>query len=199
MPRTIGSYSQNTRTLVRQSAERLFARHGYAAVSMRQLASDVGVQVGTIYNYTKDKQALLFAIMSEYMTELLQAWSREGQTIDHIDQLSQFLNFHLDYHLARRDAVFIAYMELRNLDAANFAEIETLRRQYEDALEQILIAGKNAKAFDIADTRITTLAIIGMLTEVVTWYRPDGRLKLDEVKSRYREMVLRMVMPRIEP
>ena len=199
MPRTIGSYSQNTRTLVRQSAERLFARHGYAAVSMRQLASDVGVQVGTIYNYTKDKQALLFAIMSEHMTELLQAWSREGQTIDPIDQLSQFLNFHLDYHLARRNAVFIAYMELRNLDAANFAEIETLRRQYEDALEQILIAGKNAKAFDIADTRITTLAIIGMLTEVVTWYRPDGRLKLDDVKSRYREMVLRMVMPRIEP
>ena len=199
MPRTIGSYSQNTRTLVRQSAERLFARHGYAAVSMRQLASDVGVQVGTIYNYTKDKQALLFAIMSEHMTELLQAWSREGQTIDPIDQLSQFLNFHLDYHLARRDAVFIAYMELRNLDAANFAQIEILRRQYEDALERILIAGKNAKAFDIADTRITTLAIIGMLTEVVTWYRPDGRLKLDEVKSRYREMVLRMVMPRTEP
>jgi len=199
MPRTIGSYSQNTRALVRQSAERLFARHGYAAVSMRQLASDVGVQVGTIYNYTKDKQALLFAIMSEHMTELLQAWSREGQSTAPIDQLSQFLKFHLDYHLARRNAVFIAYMELRNLDAANFAEIETLRRQYEDALEQILIAGKNAKAFDIADTRITTLAIIGMLTEVVTWYRPDGRLKLDEVKSRYREMVLRMVMPRIEP
>lgn len=199
MPRTIGSYSQNTRTLVRQSAERLFARHGYAAVSMRQLASDVGVQVGTIYNYTKDKQALLFAIMSEHMTELLQAWSREGQTIDPIDQLSQFLNFHLHYHLARRDAVFIAYMELRNLDAANFAQIEILRRQYEDALERILIAGKNAKAFDIADTRITTLAIIGMLTEVVTWYRPDGRLKLDDVKSRYREMVLRMVMPRTEP
>lgn len=199
MPRTIGSYSQNTRTLVRQSAERLFARHGYAAVSMRQLASDVGVQVGTIYNYTKDKQALLFAIMSEHMTELLQAWSREGQTIDPIDQLSQFLNFHLDYHLARRDAVFIAYMELRNLDADNFTEIEILRRQYEDTLERILIAGKNAKAFDIADTRITTLAIIGMLTEVITWYRPDGRLKLDEVKSLYREMVLRMVMPRTEP
>jgi len=199
MPRTIGSYSQNTQTLVRQSAERLFARHGYAAVSMRQLASDVGVQVGTIYNYTKDKQALLFTIMSEHMTELLQAWSREGLRLDPIEQLSRFLNFHLDYHLARRDAVFIAYMELRNLDDTNFAQIETLRRQYEDALEQILVAGKKTKSFDIADTRITTLAIIGMLTEVVTWYREDGRLKLDEVKSHYRKMVLRMVVPRTKP
>jgi AcrR family transcriptional regulator len=199
MPRTIGSYSQNTQTLVRQSAERLFARHGYAAVSMRQLASDVGVQVGTIYNYTKDKQALLFTIMSEHMTELLQAWSREGLRLDPIEQLSRFLNFHLDYHLARRDAVFIAYMELRNLDDTNFAQIETLRRQYEDALEKILVAGKKNKSFDIADTRITTLAIIGMLTEVVTWYREDGRLKLDEVKSHYRKMVLRMVVPGTEP
>jgi len=199
MPRTIGSYSQNTQTLVRQSAERLFARHGYAAVSMRQLASDVGVQVGTIYNYTKDKQTLLFTIMSEHMTELLLAWSREGLRLDPIEQLSRFLNFHLDYHLARRDAVFIAYMELRNLDDTNFAQIETLRRQYEDALEQILVAGKKTKSFDIADTRITTLAIIGMLTEVVTWYREDGRLKLDEVKSHYRKMVLRMVVPRTEP
>jgi len=199
MPRTIGSYSQNTRTLVRQSAERLFAQHGYAAVSMRQLASDVGVQVGTIYNYTKDKQALLFTIMSEHMSELLMAWSRESPPANPSDQLSQFLNFHLDYHLARRDAVFIAYMELRNLTPKNFAEIETLRRQYEDVLETILVSGKDMRAFDIADTRITTLAIIGMLTEVITWYRPDGRLKLDEVKSHYREMVLRMVMPRTEP
>lgn len=199
MPRTIGSYSQNTRMLVRQSAERLFAQHGYAAVSMRQLASAVGVQVGTIYNYTKDKQALLFTIMSEHMSELLLAWSGVGRLNDPAEQLSQFLNFHLDYHLARRDAVFIAYMELRNLNDANFAKIEALRRQYEDALEAILVSGKNTQVFDIADTRITTLAIIGMLTEVITWYRPDGRLKLHQVKSHYREMVLRMVMPSAEP
>ena len=199
MPRTIGSYAQNTRMLVRQSAERLFAQHGYAAVSMRQLASSVGVQVGTIYNYTKDKQALLFTIMSEHMSELLLAWSGVGRLNDPTEQLSQFLNFHLDYHLARRDAVFIAYMELRNLNDANFAKIEALRRQYEDALEAILVSGKNNQVFDIADTRITTLAIIGMLTEVITWYRPDGRLKLHQVKSHYREMVLRMVMPSAEP
>ena len=199
MPRTIGSYSQNTRMLVRQNAERLFAQHGYAAVSMRQLASAVGVQVGTIYNYTKDKQALLFTIMSEHMSELLLAWSGVGCLNDPTEQLSQFLNFHLDYHLARRDAVFIAYMELRNLNDANFAKIEALRRQYEDALEAILVSGKNTQVFDIADTRITTLAIIGMLTEVITWYRPDGRLKLHQVKSHYREMVLRMVMPSAEP
>lgn len=196
MPRTIGSYSQNTRMLVRKSAERLFARHGYAAVSMRQLASEIGVQVGTIYNYTKDKQTLLFAIMSDHMSELLTALKLHEAKPSPIDELSQFLNFHLDYHLARRDAVFIAYMELRNLTDDNFTQIEAMRRSYEDALEAILISGKQADVFDIADTRITTLAIIGLLTEVVTWYRPDGRLKLDEIKSHYLEMVLRMVMPR---
>ena len=193
MPRTIGSYSQNTRALVRQSAERLFARHGYAAVSMRQLASDVGVQVGTIYNYTKDKQALLFAIMSEHMTELLQAWSREGQTADPIDQLSRFLNFHLDYHLARTDAVFIAYMELRNLSELNFVKIETLRKSYELELESIITAGQRTRVFSVEDPKITSFAILGMLKEVSTWFDGEGRLTKDEIIALYRDLVLRML------
>ena len=40
-------------------AEAEFYRHGYAAVSMRQIAAEVGVQAGALYAYTPDKQALL--------------------------------------------------------------------------------------------------------------------------------------------
>ena len=48
MARTQGSRGEITGPLVRDAARRLFARHGYAAVSMRQIAAEVGVQVGTI-------------------------------------------------------------------------------------------------------------------------------------------------------
>ncbi len=56
-------------------ALRLFARQGFAAVSMRQIASEVGVQAGALYLYTPDKQTLLFDLMTTHMNELLQAWS----------------------------------------------------------------------------------------------------------------------------
>lgn len=38
---------------------RLFADHGYAATSMRQLASALGVSTGTLYHYFPDKSAIL--------------------------------------------------------------------------------------------------------------------------------------------
>lgn len=73
MARTTGSHSDITGPRVRDAALRLFARHGYAAVSMRQIAGEVGVQAGALYNYTPDKQNLLFALMRDHMVELLDA------------------------------------------------------------------------------------------------------------------------------
>ena len=48
MARKSGSHSQITGPRIKQAALRLFAAEGYAAVSMRQIAKDVGVQVGMI-------------------------------------------------------------------------------------------------------------------------------------------------------
>ncbi|HCW82588.1 MAG TPA: TetR/AcrR family transcriptional regulator, partial [Rhodobacteraceae bacterium] len=63
MARTQGSHSASTGPKIRASAQRLFAQHGYAAVSMRQIAADVGVQAGALFNYIPDKQAILFELM----------------------------------------------------------------------------------------------------------------------------------------
>ena len=75
MARTTGSRAEITGPLIRDKARRLFARQGYAAVSMRQIAAAVGVQAGALYAYTPDKQALLADLLESHMQELLDAWS----------------------------------------------------------------------------------------------------------------------------
>jgi len=67
MARKTGSHADITGPKVRQAALGLFARHGYAAVSMRQIAGEVGVQAGALYTYTPDKQSLLFDLMRGHM------------------------------------------------------------------------------------------------------------------------------------
>jgi len=192
MPRTIGSHSDITGPRIRAVALRLFAQHGFAAVSMRQIAREVGVQAGALYNYTPDKQTLLFELMQAHMRELLRAVpdvSGKGA----LDRLERFVRFHIAFHHERPDAVFIAYMELRNLEPENFAHIEALRRRYETVLEDILGAGSAEDLFAVCDTRITTLAVIGMLTGVTTWFRAGGRLSLSAVQDQYWDMVRRLV------
>lgn len=193
MARTTGSHSDITGPRVRDAALRLFARHGYAAVSMRQIAGEVGVQAGALYNYTPDKQNLLFALMRDHMVELLDAVP-DIETGGPMARLEAFVRFHIQFHHARPDAVFIAYMELRNLDAQNFTEIERLRGRYEAVLEAILRDGAATGVFDVADPKIATLAVIAMLTGVTTWFRDEGRLSLADVQDQYWDMVRKAVI-----
>ena len=192
MARTQGSHSDITGPRVRAAALKLFASGGYAAVSMRAIAAEVGVQAGALYNYTPDKQSLLYDLMAGHMTDLL-AQSPDTSDAPPTDQLRRFVDFHIRFHADRPDAVFIAYMELRNLSAENFVRIEDLRRQYEDRLENILREGVAQGRFDVSDTKIGTLAIIAMLTGVNTWFRAGGRLSLDEVAGQYWDMVRKAV------
>lgn len=193
MARTAGSHSADTAPRLRSAALRLFARHGFAAVSMRQIAGEVGVQVGALYNYTTDKQSLLFDLMHGHMADLMAAQSRLSHPADPLDALEEFTRFHIRFHAERPEAVFIAYMELRNLTPDNFDQIEAQRHAYEDAVTQILDRGVAQGQFDIADTRITTMAIIAMLTGVNTWFRQTGRLSLDEIETIYWDMTRRLV------
>ena len=193
MARTQGSHSDITGPRVRTAALKLFAQHGFAAVSMRQIASEVGVQAGALYLYTPDKQTLLFDLMRAHLEELLAAWAAEDKPGEPLRQLEAFSRFHIRFHLERPDAVFIAYMELRNLEAENFAVIGALRKQYEDALETILKAGADAKVFTIPDTKLATMAVIAMLTGVNTWYREGGRLSRERVERIYWNMIRRAV------
>jgi len=189
MARTTGSHGEITGQKVREAALELFARQGYAAVSMRQIARAVGVQAGALYNYTPDKQSLLFDLMQSHMRELLEAWATEEMPGNPLERLRHFTEFHIRFHAARPQAVFIAYMELRNLEPANFAVIEGLRKDYEAVLEAILVEGREAGVFEVGDTRLATMAVIAMLTGVTTWYREGGRLELARVGALYWDMV----------
>ena len=193
MARKQGSHSDITGPKVQEAALRLIAQHGFAAVSMRQIAAEVGVQAGALYNYTSDKQTLLFDLMRDHMLALLAAWEAEDKPEGPVAQLEHFTRFHIRFHLPRADQVFVAYMELRNLTPENFAEVETLRRRYEDRLEAILRAGEVAGVFAMQDSRVTTRALIAMLTGLSNWYRTDGRLEMARIEAIYWDLVRKAV------
>ncbi len=160
---------------------------------MRQIARDVGVQAGALYNYTPDKQSLLFDLMQTHMGDLLAARAELPMEPDPVAALKAFARLHLRFHAERPDEVFIAYMELRNLSDDNFTKIEEMRRAYEDQLEAILRAGIEQGVFRVADSKIATMAAIAMLTGVNTWFRQGGRLSLSEVEQIYWEMLRQAV------
>lgn len=196
MARLAGSDGKATAARTRQAALHLFARHGYAAVSMREIAEQVGVGAGALYNHFATKQDLLAELMTSHLDDLLTAWRAEPAAAPETDPeaaLDAFTRFHIRFHARRSDDVFVAYMELRSLEPPNYHRIERMRRSYEDELTAILERGAAQGVFAIPDARIATMAIIAMLTGVTTWYRQGGRLSAAEIEDIYADMAARAV------
>lgn len=194
MARTTGSNGEKTAQAIREAGTRLIWRHGFEAMSLRQLAAEVGLQPGSLYNHFATKQALLCDIVIEHMETLTARLDAAlARPVAPRDRLVAFASFHARYHMTRRMQVYVANSELRSLDPDNRAQVVGLRRAYERRLEDILAAGRDAGVFVVADLRISTFALISMMTGICEWYRPNGPKSQDELVALYVDMVLRAV------
>jgi AcrR family transcriptional regulator len=198
MARTTGSDGEKTQAAIRIAATDLIARFGYEAVSMRQLAGQVGVQPAAIYRYFPTKEDLLFTLMREHMEALASAWdaarpfSQDAATL-----LAAFVENHISFHVARRHSTHVSNMELRSLSPERLTIVLKLRTAYEKELRTILRRGAESGEFAIDDTGLTAMALIQMLTGVIVWFRPGERLSIAEVTAAYLSMTMRLVGARM--
>ena len=51
------------RSTLLEATTGIFAQHGYSSISMREIASELGVSTGTLYHYFPNKEALFRAVM----------------------------------------------------------------------------------------------------------------------------------------
>jgi AcrR family transcriptional regulator len=194
MARTAGSTGERTGAALREAAVRLIAHHGYEAVTMRQLAAEIGLQAAALYRYYPTKEDLLFALMNEHMTGLIAAWeAARPPTGQPSARLAAFVRNHIRFHVERRHSTHVSNMELRSLSRDKLSAILKLRSTYEKELRQILRDGAETGAFHIGDVGLTAMAIIQMITGVIVWFRPDERLSIDEVADTYHQMTMRLV------
>lgn len=191
MARTIGSNGARTAKAIREAGVHLIYKHGYEAMSLRQLASEVGLQSGSLYKYFENKQSLLFDIVRDHMEDLIsKAEEAMGGVEGPYERLKAFVDFHLRYHMTRKAHVFIANMEIRSLDEPHREVAIQMRRRYEHMLEDALRQGAKRGLFRVPEPKVSTYAIISMLTGICMWYRPDGRLSQDELVAIYTDLVV---------
>ncbi|RUX44457.1 TetR/AcrR family transcriptional regulator, partial [Mesorhizobium sp. M7A.F.Ca.CA.002.09.1.1] len=199
MARTAGSDGEKTEATIREAAVNLIARFGYEAMSMRQLAAEVGVQAAALYRYFPTKEELLFTLMREHMEGLTEAWeTARPVNADPVQRLSAYVENHITFHIERRHATHVSNMELRSLSPERLTQILRMRTAYEKELRTILRDGAETGTFSIDDTGLTAMALIQMMTGVIVWFRPGERLSIAEVTTTYLSMTMRLVGAKID-
>jgi AcrR family transcriptional regulator len=185
---------------IRKAGLRLIFEHGYEAMSLRQLAAEVGIQAGSLYNHISTKQELLFDLIQDHINELLRQLDRalDGKE-EPVEKLRAFVTFHVTYHMTRKREVFIANSELRSLEPKNYEAIVAMRGAYEERLAEILTQGTEEGVFEVVDVQVATFGIISLLTGLCGWYRPGGRLTREAIIAAHEKLVLSGVSPLAAP
>jgi hypothetical protein len=99
--------------------------------------------------------------------------------------------------LQRQPNIAIYFREEKNLSPEALAEINVLRREFDHLLSDLLLEGSATGEFEIQDHSLAALALGGMISWAYTWYRPGGRLTLEETAATMADLALRMAGVRV--
>jgi AcrR family transcriptional regulator len=181
---------RSVRERILAAAVQLFAQYGYHAATMRDIARISGIQAASIYYHYASKQALLVEIMDTHMRNLnanLQRIAQESASIE--QRLHEAIANHIRLHTTFKAEFFIIDTEIRALEDEQRGAILALRDQYEILLQGLLREGMEQGIIRQVDIKIASYALIAMCTEVATWFRPDGRLRVQQVIDIYSQMI----------
>lgn len=190
MGRPAGVSGADTMRAIRKAAIARIYRHGFEAMNLRDLAADVNIRVGSLYNHIPQKQEFLASLLVEILEELLADLEAQVSPLtDPRHRLLRFVRFHIEWHTARKNEVFIGNMELRSLTEVQYAQVVELRKKYEAYLRDILTKGAKDGLWSFTDAKVTTYALLAMLTGISNWYRPGGRLSQAKLIQIYQGLV----------
>ena len=178
------------RERVLAAAVELFAEYGYHAAPLRDIARMAGIQAASIYYHYASKQALLVEIMDTHMQRLNASLERILQRpMDARQHLYEAIANHIRLHTTYKAEFFIIDTEIRALEGENRGYILSLRDRYESLIQSILRDGMEQGLFRRSDVKVSSYAIIAMCTEVAVWFRPDGRLSVQQVIDMYSQLI----------
>jgi TetR/AcrR family transcriptional regulator len=164
------------RGLILQRAAELFARSGYVATSMNQVAEACGFSKPTLYHYFRDKDALLASICDEHVLRLhVMASEVLAGTLPPRQMLRELITRILAEYADAQHAHRVLTEDVRFLGAADQARILGREREVVAAFAKVVATIRPDLQAAALDKPLTML-LFGMINWMFTWLKPGGEL-----------------------
>jgi len=185
-----------------EAATSAFAVRGYAATTMQDVATAVGMTAPALYYYFDSKQRLLFEAIELELERFVGLVDSEGLATARgaAADLALFVRTHVQFQLENPassrlyNAMFLGTNDLlAALTARQRTELRRFQGRVRERLRQILDRGVEAGELDVVDPTVTAMSILAVGEYAGSWFRPGGRLEPAEIADRCAELALRMV------
>lgn len=176
MPRGRSATYDDQRELILAQAAQLFARRGYPATSMNQVAEACKLSKATLYHYYRDKRSLLISIAETHVSRLA-ALVAEEEASPHSDEerLRRFIYRIVEEYAGAQDAHRVLTDDVRFLEDADRERVLDKEREVVAGFARAVSALRpGAPSDDLA--KPLTMLLFGMINWTFTWMKPDGPL-----------------------
>ncbi|GAA2878944.1 TetR/AcrR family transcriptional regulator [Nonomuraea rubra] len=182
-----GSASERRDHLVKLAAE-LFARKGFQATTVREIADEAGILSGSLYHHFDSKETIVDEVLSTFLDDLIARYRAAVDTsADARTVLSEMVRIGFGTLEPHRAAITVMQNDwnyLRQFERFNYLV------KAEDEVEQIWVtqikAGQAAGLFrSDVDPKLTYRMIRDTIWVAVRWFRPGGRLNTTGLAEHY--------------
>jgi AcrR family transcriptional regulator len=157
---------------VLQHAAHIFCEKGYEGASMRDLSRAAGMSLAGLYHYFESKEELLYLIQKHtFRTIIERAQQRLAGARDPEERVRIFIENHLEYFLANKEAMKVLTHEDDTLKNGRGAEIRAIKREYYRICLDLLEDLRRAKGLQFSG-RLAVLGLFGMINWIYTWHNP---------------------------
>ncbi len=174
------NYGQIRRDIMAVAAT-VFARQGYAATTIADLATANGISRGLLYHYFASKEALLQEMLNAHLDMMLdaaRAASSRGVTPE--DRFRGTVETIVAINAGSRDLQVVLLHDLQNLGAAERTEIIAKQRQIIAVLRDLIRDCDRSGQIEPRTLMAHTMMCVGMINYTYLWYDPNGPVPPDE-------------------
>lgn len=178
------------RRAILSESGRIFSRQGYHNTSLDDVAKALKVAKGTLYNYVKDKQEILF----ECHKMALDIGDRAFQfTEDHGGTgIERLWNMLYQYTATLTDEFgFCGILaELASLKPEDRKVIVDRRDEHDRRFIEMLRRGVADGSVRDVDLKLAVCTFMGAINNLALWYTPGGRLSNVEIAEKMTDILL---------
>jgi TetR/AcrR family transcriptional regulator len=176
MPRARSATHDDQRDLILARAAALFARQGYPATSMNEVAAACEVSKATLYHYVRDKHALLAQIALAHVQRLqalVDAVAAQGLPPE--PRLRRLIECFMQAYADAQHEHRVLTEDMKFLRDDDRAQVVAGQRAVVQAFADAVAAVRGARPGD-GLVKPLAMLLFGMINWTFTWLRPDGPL-----------------------
>ena len=170
---------EDQRELILKQAADLFARAGYAATSMNEVAGACGLSKPALYHYFKDKNALLLEICDAHISRLIALVAEvDQQNLAPEPRLRTLVERFVQEYAHAVNEHRVLTEDVRFLNESDQERILNGERQVVDSVARA-VEELRPDADKDGLTKALTMLLFGMMNWMFTWLKPHGTLSYD--------------------